>query len=89
MHLRVGTAGRVGRLRRPSTLSMLCPPAGEVHSPRASITATGEGDVVWRHTDQDLSPGPRLLRLGPAKWEKIRDKRNLREYEKEDLKEAF
>ncbi len=53
------------------------------------IVATHDDDVIWRYTDQSY----RLARGYSAdvrdKWEKIRAERDLSEYEKDDLKEAF
>ncbi len=58
-------------------------------APRESIVASGADEVVWRLTDQTY----RLARGYSAsvrdKWEKIRAERDIREYEREDLKEAF
>jgi len=53
------------------------------------IVATDADDLIWRYTDQSY----RLARGYSAevrdKWEKIRAERDLREYERDDLKEAF
>ncbi len=57
--------------------------------PREEIFTTDEDDVIWRLTDQTY----RLARGYSAdvrqKWEKIRAKRDIKEYEKDDLKETF
>jgi phenylacetate-CoA oxygenase PaaH subunit len=58
-------------------------------APRDAIVASGPEEVVWRLTDQTY----RLARGYSAsvrdKWEKIRAERDIREYEREDLKESF
>jgi phenylacetate-CoA oxygenase PaaH subunit len=58
-------------------------------APREAIAASGPGEVVWRLTDQTY----RLARGYSAsvrdKWEKVRAERDLREYERDDLKDAF
>lgn len=58
--------------------------------PRSAILSTNyENDIIWPLTDQ----GYRLARgyAGDVrrKWEKVRRQRDLAEYEKDDLKEAF
>jgi 1,2-phenylacetyl-CoA epoxidase PaaB subunit len=57
--------------------------------PRDRIATTRKGDVIWRLTDQ----GYRMARGYAAdvrdKWEKIRARRDLEEYEKDDLTESF
>lgn len=58
--------------------------------PRAAILSTDyDKDVIWPLTDQDY----RLARGYAAdvrrKWEQVRKRRDLEEYEKEDLKETF
>ncbi len=58
--------------------------------PKAAISATSyDHDLIWRHTDQSY----RLARGYTAdvrnKWKKIRARKDLAEYEKDDLKEVF
>lgn len=58
-------------------------------APRQAIVATGRDEVVWRLTDQTYRLARGYSASVREKWEKIRAERDLREYEKEDLKEAF
>lgn len=58
--------------------------------PRSAMVSAGsEGDVIWPVTDQ----GYRLARGYSSdvrrKWEQFRKKRDVDEYQKEDLKETF
>jgi 1,2-phenylacetyl-CoA epoxidase PaaB subunit len=57
--------------------------------PRDRIIATDEDDLVWRLTDQSYRMARGYSSEVRAKWEKIRARPDLEEYEKEDLKEAF
>jgi phenylacetate-CoA oxygenase PaaH subunit len=57
--------------------------------PRDQIAATRKGDVIWRLTDQDYRMARGYASDVRDKWEKIRARRDLKEYEKDDLKEAF
>lgn len=58
-------------------------------APREAIVATGRDEVVWRLTDQTYRLARGYSASVREKWERIRAERDLREYEKEDLKEAF
>ena len=56
--------------------------------PREAMTATNyDNDLLWRTTDQSY----RLARGYQVhnRWMKFRQKKDVEEYEKEDLKEAF
>jgi phenylacetate-CoA oxygenase PaaH subunit len=68
-------------------------PSQRLHSiwvvPRDQIAATRKGDVIWRLTDQDYRMARGYATGVRDKWEKIRARRDLEEYEKEDLKEMF
>jgi 1,2-phenylacetyl-CoA epoxidase PaaB subunit len=57
--------------------------------PRDLIAATSEGDVIWRLTDQDYRMARGYAADVREKWEKIRARRDLEVYEKDDLKETF
>ncbi len=57
--------------------------------PRDRITATREGDMIWRHTSQDYRMARGYSATVREKWQKIRAERDLQEYEKDDLREMF
>ena len=57
--------------------------------PRDRIAATSKGDVIWRLTDQDYRMARGYAADVREKWEKIRTRRDLEEYKKDDLKESF
>ncbi|MHC4428312.1 MAG: hypothetical protein ACYS0D_06880 [Planctomycetota bacterium] len=57
--------------------------------PRDRLIATDADDLVWRLTDQSYRMARGYSSEVRAKWEKIRARPDLEEYEKEDLKEAF
>ena len=57
--------------------------------PRDRIAATSKGDVIWRLTDQDYRMARGYAADVREKWEKIRARRDLEEYKKDDLKESF
>ena len=57
--------------------------------PRDRIAATDKGDLIWRLTDQDYRMARGYAADVREKWEKIRARRDLEEYEKDDLKERF
>ena len=57
--------------------------------PRDRITATREGDLIWRHTSQDYRMARGYSAAVREKWQTIRAERDLREYEKDDLREMF
>jgi len=46
-------------------------------------------DLIWRHTDQSYRLARGYGRDVRAKWIAIRDEKQLAEYEKDDLQEAF
>jgi len=47
------------------------------------------GDLIWRHTDQSYRLARGYGREVRAKWVAFRDEKQLAEYEKDDLQEAF
>lgn len=47
------------------------------------------GDLIWRHTDQSYRLARGYGREVRAKWIAFRDEKQLAEYEKDDLAEAF
>ena len=57
--------------------------------PRDRITATREGDMIWRYTSQDYRMARGYSAAVREKWQTIRAERDLREYEKDDLREMF
>jgi 1,2-phenylacetyl-CoA epoxidase PaaB subunit len=56
---------------------------------RSAIVATQPGEVIWRLTDQSYRMARGYSKDVREKWERIRRERDIEEYEKEDLKEAF
>jgi 1,2-phenylacetyl-CoA epoxidase PaaB subunit len=50
---------------------------------------TTQGELIWRHTDQSYRLARGYGREVRAKWTAFRDEKQLAEYEKDDLKEAF
>jgi 1,2-phenylacetyl-CoA epoxidase PaaB subunit len=57
--------------------------------PRDRIAATKRGDVIWRMTSQDYRMARGYAADVRRKWEQVRAQQDLREYEKDDLKETF
>jgi 1,2-phenylacetyl-CoA epoxidase PaaB subunit len=57
--------------------------------PRDRIAATSRGDVIWRMTSQDYRMARGYAADVRKKWEQVRARRDLEEYEKDDLEEAF
>ena len=57
--------------------------------PRDRIVATEADDMIWRFTSQDYRMARGYSADVREKWQKIRAERDLREYEKDDLKEMF
>ncbi len=57
--------------------------------PRSEIAATDKGDVIWRLTDQTYRLARGYSTEVREKWERIRAKRDIEEYEKDDLKDTF
>ncbi len=57
--------------------------------PVAEITATEEGELVWRLTDQSYRLARGYSKSVREKWEKIRGAEKTDEYEKEDLQDTF
>lgn len=57
--------------------------------PIDKITATGDGEMIWRETDQTYRLARGYSKDVREKWEKIRAERDLAEYEKDDLTETF
>lgn len=57
--------------------------------PRDEIAHTDSDDVIWRLTDQSYRMARGYAAGVREKWEQIRARRDIEEYEKDDLKEAF
>ena len=58
--------------------------------PKQAIAATEyDKDLIWRFTDQTYRLARGYAKGVREKWEKIRAKNDLDDYEKEDLKEMF
>ena len=57
--------------------------------PRDRIAATREGDMIWRYTSQDYRMARGYSAAVREKWQRVRAERDLREYERDDLKEMF
>ena len=53
------------------------------------IVATGPADVIWRLTDQTYRMARGYASEVRAKWEEVRARKDIEEYEKDDLKEMF
>ena len=53
------------------------------------ITATQDGEMIWRHTDQTYRLARGYSKDVREKWEAIRAAREVDEYQAEDLKEMF
>ena len=58
-------------------------------APSERIVATGPDDVIWRLTDQSYRMARGYASDVKAKWEEIRARKDIEEYEKDDLKEMF
>lgn len=58
-------------------------------APQDMILITKHDEVIWRLTNQDYRMARGYAKNVRSKWEKIRAERDLKEYEKEDLKEMF
>src|SRR5688572_11871063 len=56
--------------------------------PSDRIVST-HGDLIWRHTDQSYRLARGYGREVRAKWIAFRDEKQLAEYERDDLQEAF
>ena len=56
--------------------------------PEEHVIST-HGDLIWRHTDQSYRLARGYGREVRAKWVAFRDEKQLAEYEKDDLQEAF
>ncbi len=65
------------------------PPHGIWVVAREEIAATGRDDLIWRYVSQDYRMARGYAAAVRDKWEKIRAERDVREYEKDDLKETF
>jgi len=57
--------------------------------PRDRIATTHKDDLIWRYTSQDYRMARGYAADVRRKWQKIRAERDLKEYEKDDLKETF
>ncbi|MHC4446723.1 MAG: hypothetical protein ACYSXF_02810 [Planctomycetota bacterium] len=57
--------------------------------PRPHIASTDESDIIWRLTDQTYRLARGYAGEVRTKWEKIRAERDLEQYERDDLKDAF
>jgi 1,2-phenylacetyl-CoA epoxidase PaaB subunit len=80
-----------GEATTPQSLgsSILSPPHGIWAIPVDEITATEEGELIWRFTDQSYRLARGYSKSVREKWEKVRGAKKTDEYEKEDLKETF
>ena len=56
---------------------------------RERIRATEDDALIWRYTDQTYRLARGYSKQVREKWERIRRDRDIKEYEKEDLKEMF
>jgi 1,2-phenylacetyl-CoA epoxidase PaaB subunit len=56
--------------------------------PSSEVLST-HGDLIWRHTDQSYRMARGYGREVRAKWIAFRDEKQLAEYERDDLQEAF
>lgn len=56
--------------------------------PTSEVIST-HGDLIWRHTDQSYRLARGYGREVRAKWIAFRDEKQLAEYERDDLQEAF
>jgi 1,2-phenylacetyl-CoA epoxidase PaaB subunit len=56
--------------------------------PTKEVIST-HGDLIWRHTDQSYRLARGYGRDVRAKWIAFRDEKQLAEYERDDLQEAF
>lgn len=69
------------------------PSASSFHNiwaiPVEELSATEEGELVWRLTDQSYRLARGYSKSVREKWEKIRGAEKTDEYEREDLKETF
>jgi 1,2-phenylacetyl-CoA epoxidase PaaB subunit len=69
------------------------PGAADMHSvwaiPRDEIVATEPGAMIWRHTDQTYRLARGYSKDVREKWEKVRERQALEEYERDDLEESF
>jgi 1,2-phenylacetyl-CoA epoxidase PaaB subunit len=67
-------------------------PAAAAHAiwvvPTDKMIST-HGDLIWRYTDQSYRMARGYGREVRAKWIAFRDEKQLAEYEKDDLQEAF
>ncbi len=57
--------------------------------PRPRIASTDESDIIWRLTDQTYRLARGYSTEVRTKWKKIRADRDLKEYERDDLKDSF
>jgi 1,2-phenylacetyl-CoA epoxidase PaaB subunit len=57
-------------------------------APADRILSTHE-ELIWRHTDQSYRLARGYGREVRAKWIAFRDEKQLAEYERDDLQEAF
>jgi ring-1,2-phenylacetyl-CoA epoxidase subunit PaaB len=58
--------------------------------PRDAISATSyDHDLMWRHTDQSYRLARGYSKAVRDKWMRFRDEKDVKAYEKEDLKQAF
>lgn len=57
--------------------------------PETRIAATRDDEVIWRYTDQTYRLARGYSKAVRAKWEKVRERKALAEYEKDDLTETF
>ena len=57
--------------------------------PTDVITSTNPDDLIWRHVDQSYRLARGYAKDVRDKWEHVRAKQDVDEYQKDDLKETF
>ncbi len=69
------------------------PQAARAHcvwaAPQPAIVSTAPGEMIWRSTDQTYRLARGYTRDVKEKWHRFRQDEALKEYEKDDLQEAF
>ena len=57
--------------------------------PCSEIASTDDDDLIWRYTDQTYRLARGYSKDVREKWEHLRARKDIDEYEKDDLKETF
>ncbi len=69
------------------------PGASDMHNlwaiPVDELIRTQPGELIWRNVDQSYRMARGYSKDVREKWEKIRADRDIREYERDDLKDTF